>query len=83
MKFTINIDCTPAEARAFLGLPNVEAMQEKLIAEIEKQMVANIKSMDPEAIFKTWLPASLQGVEQMQKMFWDQLAGAAKGGKKA
>ena len=42
--------------------------------------------MNPEQVFKTWLPASMQGVEQMQQMqqmFWQQLAGIASGtGKK-
>jgi hypothetical protein len=39
--------------------------------------------MNPEQVFKTWLPASMQGVEQMQQMqqaFWQQLAGIATGG---
>jgi len=39
-------------------------------------------------VFKTWLPASMQGMEQMQQMqqaFWSQLANIAtssSGGKK-
>jgi hypothetical protein len=40
--------------------------------------------MNPEQVFKTWLPASMQGVEQMQQMqqvFWQQLAGIASGKK--
>jgi len=27
MKVTIDIDCTPAEARAFFGLPDVQPLQ--------------------------------------------------------
>ena len=41
-------------------------------------------SMSPEAIFKTWIPASMQGVEQLQQMqqaFWSQLANIATGKK--
>ena len=30
--------------------------------------------MDAEALFKTWLPAQMQGFEQMQKFFWSQFA---------
>ena len=82
MKITINVDCTPEEARAFMGLPDVAPMQEKLMAEVERQMMANVKAMDPETMMKTWLPASIQGMEQLQKMFWSQMAGAASGGKK-
>ena len=35
MKFTINIDCTPEEARAYLGLPDVRPMQEQLLKEMQ------------------------------------------------
>jgi hypothetical protein len=82
MKIRIDIDCTPEEARAFLGLPDVGPMQESLMAEVEKRMKANLAAMDPETLLKTWLPAGLQGLEQMQKMFWSQMAAAGQGGGK-
>ena len=73
MKVTINIDCTPEEARSFLGLPDIRPMQDALMAEVQKRMEQTVKSMDPETMLKTWLPASLEGLEQMQKMFWEQM----------
>lgn len=73
MKVTINIDCTPEEARAFLGLPDLRPMQETMMAEVQKRMEQTIRSMDPEAMLKTWLPASIEGLEQLQKMFWGQM----------
>lgn len=79
MKVTIDIDCTPDEARAFFGLPDVQPMQRALLAELEERMRATLAAMDPEAMIKTWLPIGLEGWEQFQKMFWDQIsrAGAA------
>ena len=79
MKVTINIDCTPEEARAFFGLPDLRPMQEALMAEVQKRMEENIRAMNPEQMLKTWLPASLEGLEQMQKMFWAQMGAATKG----
>ena len=80
MKVTIDIDCTPEEARAFLGLPDVAPLQATLMKEIEDRMRAALRGTDPEVLFKTWLPASLQGWEQMQA-FWRGMAGASgKGG---
>ena len=73
MKVTINIDCTPEEARVFFGLPDVKPMQDAMMAEIEKRMRANMDAMDPETMFKTWLPAGIQGWEQLQKAFWGQM----------
>ena len=82
MKVTINIDCTPEEARAFFGAPDVRPMQEAMMNEVQKRMEQTIKSMDPEMMMKTWLPASLEGFEQLQKLFWGQMT-AMGGGKSA
>jgi hypothetical protein len=79
MKVTIDIDCTPEEARTFLGLPDVQPLQAAMMAELEKRMRSNIEQMDPETMLRTWLPAGLQGLEQMQKLFWSQLASATCG----
>ena len=76
MKFSIDIDCTPEEARVFLGLPDVEPMQIALVAELEKKLRAGLEQMDAETIMRTWLPAGIQGIEQLQKMFWGQMTGA-------
>jgi len=80
VKVTIDINCSPEEARAFLGLPDLRPMQESMMAEVQKRMEQAIKSMDPETMMKTWLPASLEGLEQLQKMFWGQMG--AMGGMK-
>ena len=72
MKFTMNVDCTPEEARAFFGLPDVAPMQEAVMEELQGQMIANIKAMDPQALMQQWAPIGMQNLEQMQKLFWGQ-----------
>lgn len=79
MKITVDIDCTPEEARKFLGLPDVAPMQETLMRQVQERMEANLKALEPEALFQTWLPASIQGIEQIQKMFWSQMASKGMG----
>jgi len=76
MRITMNVDCTPEEARAFLGLPDVRPMQEQLMREVQERMAANIRAMEPEAMLRTWLPATLKGFEQIQEMFISQMTGA-------
>ena len=76
MKITVDVDCTPEEARAFLGLPDVKPMQEQLMWEVQERMAANIRAMEPEAMLRTWLPATLKGFEQIQEMFISQMTGA-------
>jgi hypothetical protein len=73
MRFTINVDCTPEEARAFLGLPDVAPMQKEMMELVRKKMEESVRAMEPEAMLKVWLPASLEGFEQLQKMFWGQM----------
>ncbi len=73
MKFTVDVDCTPEEARAFLGLPDVGPMQQIMLDEIQKRMMENLKGMEPEAMMNMWMPAGMQGFEQMQKIFMSQM----------
>lgn len=75
MKITIDIDCTPEEARTFLGLPDVQPMQRAMMRQLEERMAQALSATDPEVLMKTWLPVSLQGLEQIQKLFWAQFAG--------
>lgn len=80
MKIKVDVDCTPEEARTFLGLPDVKPMQDAVLQEIQNRMMANLQAMDAETLFKTWLPAQMQGLEQMQKFFWSQFGKKPGGG---
>lgn len=82
MKVTVDIDCTPEEARAFLGLPDVRATQDAVMAALKDRMMAGLAAMEPEAVLKTWLPLGLEGIEQAQKAFWAQFGGGLGGGRK-
>ena len=77
MKIKLDIDCTPEEVREFFGLPRIKPVQEELLKEVQERLRANIKAMDPEAMFKTWLPATIQGFEQLQEMFVRQMGRAS------
>ena len=84
MKVNVEVSCTPEEARAFFGLPDIKPMQDRIMAEIEERLRSSLGAMDPQTVFTTWLPASMQGVEQMQQIqqaFWSQLASIATGKK--
>ena len=84
MKVNVEVTCTPEEARAFFGLPDLGPMQQRVMGEIEERLRSSLNAMAPEAIFKTWIPASMQGIDQMQQLqqaFWSQLATIASGKK--
>ena len=75
MKLKIDIDCTPQEARAFLGLPDVEPMQEAVLARAQKRLTEYLDARDPEALLKLWFPGGLQELGQMQERLWKQFLG--------
>lgn len=68
MKCTVEIECTPEEARAFFGLPDVGPMQARIMAEMEKKMLAEMERFSPDAVLKTWLSAYPQSAEQFQEL---------------
>ena len=81
MKIHFDIDCTPEEARTFVGLPEVSVLQADVVARLRERSLANVNSMDPEKLLKTWMPAGVEGWEKMVKGFWGQ-TGAVSGADK-
>ena len=69
MKISVDIECTPIEARQFLGLPNVEPIQNAAMAHIEKQILNEMERFSPEALLKSWFTLSPINQEQMQQFF--------------
>lgn len=69
MKITIDIDCTPDEARQFMGLPDVKPLQAAVLAKLEEKLVAGVDALSPEAMLKSWFSAMPQNAEQLQKLF--------------
>jgi len=68
MKVKLEVDCTPAEARAFLGLPDVESLNDQLITEMKRRMDENITAMQPDELMKTWTSFGLQAQDQFRKL---------------
>jgi Family of unknown function (DUF6489) len=69
MKITVDIDCTPEEARTFLGLPDVRPMQEQLIQDVQERMAANLKAMDAGEMMKLWMPGGVKSLDQLFELF--------------
>ena len=78
MKVTVEVDCTPDEARAFLGLPDVKPLQAAVMTQIEKQMIRGAESFSPDAILKMWFTTMPQVSNQMQEMFGRMMGGGGK-----
>ncbi|WP_421784531.1 DUF6489 family protein [Hyphobacterium sp.] len=77
MKVKIDIDCTPQEARAFLGLPDVAPVNELMVKEMTKRMQENMASLEPDVLMRNWM--SFGG--QMQDQFLSLMRQAGQTGK--
>ena len=69
MKISVDIDCTPEEARSFLGLPDVKPMQDALMQDMQNRIAASLQAMEPAEMMKLWLPTNLKAFEQMFDAF--------------
>ena len=69
MRMTINIDCSPEEARRFLGLPDISPINDMIVEEMGRQAKENISTLgDPERFVSQWFAAGGKSLEQFQQM---------------
>jgi hypothetical protein len=68
MKLNVTVDCTPAEARAFLGLPDVSVLNAHLVKEMKARMDANLALAAPDELMKSWMAFGGQASEQFMKL---------------
>ncbi|MGV9006907.1 MAG: DUF6489 family protein [Brevundimonas sp.] len=78
MKVNIEIECEPAEARAFLGLPNVEPLNDHLVSEMKRRMDDNMAAMKPEELMKNWTSFGMQAQDQFRRLMETAAASAKK-----
>ena len=78
MKITLDIDCTPEEARAFLGLPDLTQVNATITDELARRTRENLDSLaDPKAFWDRAMAQGVGGMNALGEMF----AAAAKDAK--
>ena len=80
MKLNIEIDLTPLEARQFLGLPDVSALNEHVVAEMKNRLDANLAALAPEELMKNWMAFGGQASAEFMKLMTAAATGRHKGG---
>ena len=80
MKVTIDIDCTPLEARQFMGLPDVQPMQAAVLAELEKRLIAETAKFSPEGFMRAWFMEGQNSAGLFRDLFRNALAQSPLGG---
>lgn len=76
MKVRIDIDCTPQEARAFLGLPDLAPLHALYLEKMEALVRDGVSAGDVEKMMRQWMPTMSDSFEQWQKAFWSAATGS-------
>ena len=75
MKVTVNVECSPEEARTFFGLPDVVPLQGAMLDQMKAQMQKAATALEPETMMKMMFPNNAESFGDMQKAFWGQFMG--------
>lgn len=67
MKFEVHIDATPAEARAFLGLPDLSPVHEVWVKRLTKLAEDGPGMQDWQKMMQSWM-GGMPGMDSWQKM---------------
>jgi len=68
MKFTVNVECSPEEARRFMGLPDVTPINEALVEEMTSRMQKNLSLMSGENMMSSWMSVGAQAQDAFVKL---------------
>ena len=68
MKVTVEVDCTPVEARAFMGLPDVTKLNEQIVAQMQARMTNNMSMLAPDELMKNWMAFGTNAQEQFRNL---------------
>lgn len=68
MKLNVEVDCTPEEARRFIGLPDLTSLHEKYVSSLMETMDKGIGPEALEAMMTSWAPMGDAGMRLWQQM---------------
>jgi hypothetical protein len=76
MKITVNVDCTPTEARALLGLPDVSPVNKAIVDAMVERTKENIDTLsDPKLFWERAMALGGSSMEAMQNLFGSAMRG--------
>ncbi len=73
MKVTVNVDCTPEEARRFLGLPDLSPVHQAYVDKLQRAVSDGVTPDMVTDMMKNWGPMTEAGMTLWRQMF-DQMS---------
>ena len=71
MKITFDIDCTPQEARAFLGLPDMAPLHDLYLDKMKTFVTEGVGPAEFEKLARAWMPGMTDSLETWRQAFWN------------
>lgn len=68
MKVSVDVDCTPEEARRFLGLPDLTPVHDAYVGRMTKLVTDGSSAEHLDELMKSWGPMSETGLAMWQQM---------------
>ena len=68
MKFNVEVEATPEEARRFLGLPDLTPVHEAYVSQMVDSVKNGVSSEAVDAMFRSWGPMSEAGFRMWQQL---------------
>jgi hypothetical protein len=78
MKFTVNVNVRPEEARRFMGLPDVTPINEALVQEMTTRMQKNLSLMSGENMMSSWMSVGTQAQDAFVKLMTSGVTAATR-----
>lgn len=74
MKVSVDVECTPEEARRFMGLPDLTPVHEAYLEKMKTAVTDGVMADAVPDMMKAWGPMSEAGLAMWKQMF-DQMSG--------
>ena len=68
MKITVDVDCTPEEARRFMGLPDLTPVHTAYVERLTKAVGEGLSADSAAEMMKSWGPMSEAGMTMWRSM---------------
>jgi hypothetical protein len=77
VNITMNIECTPEEARRLMGLPDMGPIHDLYLDRLREAMTNGVSPEMVEQMVRTWMPMGEVGMNAWRQMV-DQMTGTSK-----
>ena len=77
MNVTMNIECTPEEARRMMGLPDMSSVHEVYLDKIRRTIDEGVTPESIETLMRSWSPMGEASMSMWRQLF-EQMSGASR-----